>query len=164
MLNGEHGEYSIHHSTFSFLNVECCLRECCSLVRPAPHSRARVFARANFGQHRLWRIRGVRHPPRSDLSQWRSLPPKSASPPAVAMSDVAVAHVPANWCPPPAAGYVRASREVFMYLELIPHWGVPAAPPAATHLQRASAARRLHAVTRRRLFGGGARALCFRCL
>ena len=142
MLNGEHGEYSIHHSTFSFLNVECCLRECCSLVRPAPHSRARVFARANFGQHRLWRIRGVRHPPRSDLSQWRSLPPKSASPPAVAMSDVAVAHVPANWCPPPAAGYVRASR-VFMYLELIPHFGGfrPHRRPlriCSAHLQRAA--------------------------
>ena len=33
MLNGE---CTIHHSVF--LNVECCLRECCSLVRPAPHT------------------------------------------------------------------------------------------------------------------------------
>jgi len=39
MLNGE---CSIHHSTFIFLNVECCLRECCSLVRPAPHTLSQV--------------------------------------------------------------------------------------------------------------------------
>jgi hypothetical protein len=47
-LNGECSipAFTIQHSFF--LNVECCLRECCSLVRPAPHTHARLNRKSSI--------------------------------------------------------------------------------------------------------------------
>ena len=49
MLNAA---FTIHHSFF--LNVECCLRECCSLVRPAPHMRGTGRLEMLMTQIRIW--------------------------------------------------------------------------------------------------------------